>query len=126
MTEFKNGMVIMTEGEFDALNENKREANQKLHEAELTIQELCNIILELTRNKETKTEDTKLSMRSFLKLYNSCFNVDEKGNDHMQSDLYGHDVCVHWHGFYCNCYDGPLASNYIIDNVKNVMEEYDE
>lgn len=118
----ENGMVMMTEAELKEYEE----AKEQLLSVKKVASELSEVLLTITRDSDPKTDEIQVSMKTFLHLYNRCFDVDEDGNDKMETDLYNHDVCVSWHGFRCNCFDGAAACNYIIEGIESVMEEYEE
>lgn len=107
----QDNMVMMSEIEYSELEQLKKE-----------VEELRAVVLKATRNKEMQTEDILVSMRTFYNLAMSATSSD----DGMEEDIYGHDITVHFHGLYCNCQDGAIAYNEIIEGVKECSDEYEE
>ena len=107
----QDNMVMMSAAEYEELEQMKKE-----------VEELRSIVLKATRNKEMKTDDVLVSMRTFYNIAMNALSTD----DGMEEDIYGHDVTVHFHGLYCNCQDGATAYNYIIEGVKECADECDE
>ena len=104
------------------------ELNKKNNELMITIgamkkeiAELRTALLLATRNAEDKPNGINLRRQTFYDLYNYSVGDD----DLMDQDIYGHDVYVSWHGMYCNCADGAIANNYIIEGIKECLEEDD-
>lgn len=104
------------------------ELNKKNNELMITIgamkkeiAELRTALLLATRNAEDKPNGINLRRQTFYDLYNHSVGDD----DLMDQDIYGHDVYVSWHGMYCNCADGAIANNYIIEGIKECLEEDD-
>lgn len=104
------------------------ELNKKNNELMITIGSMKKEIAELrtalllaTRNAEDKPKGINLRRQTFYDLYNHSVGDD----DLMDQDIYGHDVYVSWHGMYCNCADGATACNYIIEGIKECLEEDD-
>ena len=107
----QDNMVMMNASEYAEYEQMRKE-----------IDELRSALLRATRSKETKTEDILVSMRTFYNIAMSATSSD----DGMEDDIYGHDITVHFHGLYCNCQDGAMAFNYIIEGVNECAEEWDE
>ena len=76
--------------------------------------------------KEKTTEDKQISRVDFIELWEVMKEQMFNGDSEAESTLYGHDVTVHWHGLYCNCSDGAVASNNIIEGIKGVIDEEDD
>jgi len=72
--------------------------------------------------KEKQSGDTKVTRKEFVDIYHEA--MDGLGSD--ECELYGNNVTVHWHGIYCDCSDGAVAHNNIIEGIKGVMSEEDE
>lgn len=111
-----NGNMIMTKAEFMAHNAEVQELNKR-------IESLQDAIFQLITGREdnTATADIMLSKSDFLALYDRAISAMFADDD--TNDIYGHDVTVHWHGLACNCADGAQACNYIIEGVREVLEE---
>ena len=97
----ENGMVMITESEYE------------------TYKELRRLLFEVM--KERLPGDVRVTRSDFLKIYNLAMETMEENSE--DNEIYGRDVTVHWHGIYCNCTDGAIAYNYIIDAIKGVTEE---
>lgn len=113
----ENGMVMISEEEYRRLNESCEE-NEILRSA----------VMKMIRHFQRKPmSDIELSRREFLAVYNAAvadmFEKEEYGIN--ENDIYGYDVTVHWHGFYCNCEDGATVTNTVIDGVEACADELD-
>ena len=75
-----------------------------------------------TAMKEKQSGDTKVKRSEFIDIWNEA--MEGLGSD--ECELYGNNVTVHWHGIYCDCSDGAVAHNHIIEGIKGVMSEEDE
>lgn len=90
---------------------------------------LRKVIFQLTSSREQ--QDVKVSRRDFLIIYQNAldemFHLGEIGTDFTPDNnaIYGHNVTVHWHGIYCDCGDGAIPANNIIDAVIDCDEELD-
>ena len=118
----ENGMVMMSEKEYVALLEKSAKENNKLRR-------LLNTLIHNTR--ANKNGSTKVSRSEFFELYefavNEMFdNLDNGIEDEDKNEIWGHNVTVHWHGFYCNCCDGAVVANYIIPAIKGIIDEEDD
>lgn len=110
----ENGMVMISEEEYCRLN-NSAEENEVLRSA----------VMKMVRNLQRKpTSDMELSRREFLSVYNAAVG-DMFEREDCDNEIYGYDVTVHWHGFYCNCEDGATAANTVIDGVEACADELD-
>ena len=72
--------------------------------------------------KEKQSGDTKVKRSEFIDIWHEA--MEGLGSD--ECELYGNNVTVHWHGIYCDCSDGAVAHNNIIEGIKGVMSEEDE
>ena len=106
----QDNMVMMSAVEYEELAQMKKE-----------VEELRSALLAATRNRESQTGDVLVSMNTFYNLAMSATSDD----DGMEEDIYGHDITVHFHGLYCNCQDGAIPYNNIIEGVKGCAEEWD-
>lgn len=116
----ENGMVMLTEKEL-------KEMERKLLQCEKRIVILQSALLQATKGGTT-IESVKVTKTDFLEIYqkalNDMFNKEEKENfDPYNTDIYGYDFTVHWHGIYCNCSDGAMPSNHIIPAIEGLNEE---
>lgn len=111
----QDNMVMMSDMELESMKKETADLKKE-------VEELRNALLQATRNKEMKTEDILVSMRTFYNLAMSATSSD----DGMEDDIYGHDFTVHFHGLYCNCQDGAIPYNNIVEGVGECAEEWDE
>ena len=104
----ENGMVMMSEEEFKKYSD-----TDKLRKL------LFKVI------KERPNGDVKVTRREFLDIYDIALEmIDSEFGE--RTEIYGHNVEVHWHGIYCDCGDGATAYNYIVDEINGVIEELDD
>lgn len=81
----------------------------------------------------TPKKDLRVTRKDFIQMYDKCtsrmFDDFDKGIEGGPNEkkIYNNDVTVHWNGIYCDCSDGAIAWNHIIEGVKGVdSEEGDE
>lgn len=117
----ENGMVMMTVEEF-------AETANKVELLKNEIRELREALLIATRNrdKEAKKDDIRVSMATFYNLTQEILKRDDGDTINMETDIFGHDVTVHFHGLYCDCYDGASVFNTVIEAVGECAKEYDD
>ena len=81
-------------------------------------------LLQTALLKATKTDGTipgiRVSKADFVAMHSIAVRDMDGCED---NDIYGHDITVHWHGFYCNCGDGATPANYIIPGIEECNEE---
>ena len=77
-------------------------------------------LMELTHKTDTVPHDVKVSKADFVEMHSEAVR-DMDGLEN--NDIYGYDVTVHWHGFYCNCGDGATPANHIIPGVEGCLDE---
>ena len=112
--------------------------NEELERAEQKIEELLDRLDELKKEYRTRLElmqkalikatsktntvpqDIRVSKADFVAMHSQAV-CDMDGLE--DNDIYGYDITVHWHGFYCNCGDGATPANYIIPGVEDCNEE---
>ena len=116
----ENGMVMLTEKEL-------KEMERKLLQCEKRIVILQSALLKAT-NGNKAVEGVQVTKTDFLEIYkkalNEMFNKEEKEDfDVYDTDIYGYDFTVHWHGIYCNCSDGAMPSNHIIPAIEGLNDE---
>ena len=79
--------------------------------------------------KEGETGDKRISRKDFVALHNFMVRqMDNVSEDFTEDNnaIYGHNVTVHWHGFYCDCVDGAQPANYIFPAIKELDDELGE
>lgn len=118
----ENGTVMMSEMEYNELKSKDNEIELLMKE----IVELRTALLKATRNKKMKTKDIRVSMATFYNLTQEILRHEDGDEIDMETDIYGHDVTVHFHGLYCNCQDGASCFNYVIEGVGGCAEECSE
>lgn len=77
-------------------------------------------LIELSRKTATVPTDVRVSKLDFIAMHTQAV-CDMDGCE--DNDIYGHDITVHWHGFYCNCGDGATPANYIIPAIEDCWDE---
>lgn len=77
-------------------------------------------LVELSRKTATVPTDVRVSKLDFVAMHTQAV-CDMDGSE--DDDIYGHDITVHWHGFYCNCGDGATPANYIIPAIEDCWDE---
>ena len=118
-----NGFVVMTETEYNSMNQSKA---WEIKELEKRCEMLQNAVIILSREKGTESTDVRIPKVDFLKMYDKAVNdmFDRPADD--KNDIYGYDITIHWHGVYCNCSDGATPSNYIIPALQDLTDEDSE
>lgn len=116
----ENGMVMLTEMEL-------KEMERKLLQCEKRVVILQSALLEATKGNKS-VEGVKVTKTDFLEIYNNAleamFNKEDKEDFNPENtDIYGYDFTIHWHGIYCNCSDGAFPSNHIIPAIEGLNEE---
>ena len=111
----ENGMVMMSEKEHDL------EIDIICKDYEKRINMLQEAILELSKTAAVH-QDVRVSKKDFLDIYKKALDDMDEHLDE-DNDIYGHDFTVHWHGIYCNCGDGAIAYNYIVDAIEGLYDE---
>ena len=122
----ENGMVMMTAAELEQM---KKEHAYTIKDYEKRIELMQSAIKQLMGDGEP-FEDVRVGKKDFLAIYHKALNemfdnVEKPNYDELPNDIYGHDITVHWHGIYCNCGDGAVASNNIISGIEGVLDEDD-
>ena len=77
-------------------------------------------------NDGTIKKDVRVSRRDFIDRWNAAYTLlghYMDTNEERFNFIYGYPVEVHWNGMYCDCSDGAVAYNNIIEGVKGVIEE---
>lgn len=131
----ENGMVMMTEKEHETLNNKidrlEKEKEELTLDYERRIELLQSAIMKLY-HKSPSSEDVRVSKMDFLEIYQKAldtfFDIMDNCNgnetpDEIPNDIYGYNMTVHWHGIYCDCSDGAVASNNIIPGIEGVLDE---
>ena len=118
-----NGMVMMTEKELEAMQASQERTRRAY---EKRIEFLQNALLQAT-NGSKAVEGVQVTKTDFLAIYNKAltemFTAEENGTLTDDNGIYGYDFTIHWHGIYCNCYDGAIPSNHIIPAIEGLNEE---
>ena len=118
----ENGMVMLTENEYNAIKEDA--ATKKAYEKRIEM--LQSALLSATVGNKS-VEGLQVTKTDFLAIYNKALNAmfkaEENGTLTDDNDIYGYDFTIHWHGIYCNCYDGAIPSNHIIPAIEGVNDE---
>ena len=104
---------------------NHLEQTKKAYEKRL--ETLQTALLHLTVGKKS-VEGVQVTKTDFLAIYSKAleamFAQEENGTlDMDDNDIYGYDFTIHWHGIFCNCYDGAMPSNHIIPAIEGLNEE---
>ena len=115
------------DGEHSELEEMERRAEhleERLKaikaEYEKRLELMRKALIELSRNTATVPNAVRVSKLDFVEMHSQAV-ADMDGCE--DNDIYGHDITVHWHGFYCNCGDGATPANYIIPAIEECWEE---
>lgn len=114
-----DGEVRMAKYEYDLLQDQIKTANKR-------IEALQKALFQFMTNEERGTNETMpvvVAKSDFLALYDMALSAMMSSDDDNDNDIYGQDVMVSWHGISCNCGDGAVACNNIIEGVREVLEE---
>ena len=103
-----------------ALDELRKEKEQEAMHYEKRVELLQDALFALTKGVKEPLKDVRVSKIDFVGMHNKAV-CDMNGLE--DNDIYGYDVTVHWHGFYCNCGDGAVAASNIIPGVEGVLDE---
>ena len=119
----ENGMVMLTENELEKI---EREHLDKLKEYEKRLELLRTAVRALSTDKPTNA--VRVSRVDFLSIYNTALeeffdNMEKENSDELPNDIDGYNFTVHWHGIYCDCFDGAAPSNYIIPAIEGIDSE---
>lgn len=112
-----NGMVMMTEQELERI---EKEKNELVKEYEKRLELMQKALLELSKDDATLQHDVRVPKADFVAMHSTAVSEMDGSED---NDIYGYDITVHWHGFYCNCGDGATPANYIIPGIEDCNEE---
>lgn len=77
-------------------------------------------LLEVTQKTTTVSHDVRVPKADFVAMHSTAVYEMDGSED---NDIYGYDITVHWHGFYCNCGDGATPANYIIPGIEDCIDE---
>ena len=98
----------------------KKQIDELKAEYKTRLELMQKALIKLTHSADTIPTDVKISKADFIEMHsNAVRDMDGLENN----DIYGYDVTVHWHGFYCNCGDGATPANYIIPGVEDCLDE---
>ena len=119
----ENGMVMLTEKELEHMK-NTHERTKKAYEKRIEL--LQEALLKATSGNKS-VEGLQVTKTDFLAIYNKAldemFTAEENGTLTDDNGIYGYDFTIHWHGIYCNCYDGAIPSNHIIPAIEGLNDE---
>ena len=98
----------------------KKQIDELKAEYKTRLELMQKALIKLTHTTDTVPTDVRISKADFLEMHsNAVRDMDSlEGND-----IYGHDITVHWHGFFCNCGDGATPANYIIPGIEDCLDE---
>lgn len=120
----ENGMVMMTEEEFNKMqlriSNTETEKDQMVLDYERRLELMQIALMDLSRAVSTVSQDVRVPKADFIAMHSTAVAEMDGCED---NDIYGYDITVHWHGFYCNCGDGATPSNYIIPGIEDCNEE---
>ena len=116
----ENGMVMMTEDEYNKLtnriDRTIKEKEEDISHLQRRIELMQTALLKATKTADTVPNGVRVSKADFVAMHKSA--VDYMWNHEEDNDIYGYDFTVHWHGMYCNCSDGATPSNHIIPAIE--------
>lgn len=121
--ENDNEIISALDTTVDALNELRKEKEQDAMHYEKRIELLQEAIITLTKGRKDPLNAVRVPKADFLKIYHKALDDMDNHADAYDTDIYGYDFTVHWHGIYCNCGDGAIAYNNIIPGIEGVLEE---
>ena len=98
----------------------KKEMEETKKEYEKRLELMQKALIELTQKADTVPHDVRVSKADFVAMHTAAVCEMDGIED---NDIYGYDITVHWHGFYCNCGDGATPANYIIPGVEDCNKE---
>ena len=102
------------------LEELRRKMDELKEEYKKRLELMQKALLELSRKTDTVPNDIRVSKADFVAMHSTAVYEMDGLED---NDIYGYDITVHWHGFYCNCGDGATPANYIIPGIEDCLEE---
>ena len=111
-----SGYYCLTEDEYKAMGD--------YAELKKKYEDLLNLVARILPT-EKETGDKLISRKDFTEFYDYMVEQMDLVEDENKQPIaiYGNDVTVHWHGLQCNCTDGALAFNHIIEGIKGLEEE---
>lgn len=120
----ENGMVMLTEEEYNRLNNRidrvEKEKDEQTLDYERRLELMQTALIKLTQKTDTVPTSVRVSKADFIAMHKAAVRDMDGLED---NDIYGYDFTVHWHGIYCNCSDGATPANYIIPGVEGCLEE---
>lgn len=117
----ENGMVMMKADEYRDLMIDYG----KLEELKVSNEMLRKALLQITRDKNYVPKEVRVSRKDFIKMHEMALDMMFENETETETDIYNHNVTVHWHGIYCDCGDGATPSNHIIPSIAGCDEEWD-
>ncbi len=113
-----SGYYCLTEDEYKEMGD--------YAELKKKYEDLLNLVARILPT-EKETGDKLISRKDFIDLYDyMTVQMDLVPDFGKPIAVYGNDVTVHWHGLQCNCTDGALAFNHIIEGIRSLEEEEPE
>lgn len=112
-------------GQYYCLTEEEYTKLNKVEELEKEYNNLLNLVARVLPH-EKETEDKKISRKDFVMLHEYMVKQMDNVADNFTKEnnaIYGHEITVHWHGFYCDCSDGAVPANNIIPAIQSVDDE---
>lgn len=127
----ENGMVMITEKEFEQMEKQFSRIEKEMEEQSLDYErriELMQTAIMRLFHKGATSEDVRVSKIDFLEIYKKALNImfdnmEKPNGDELPNDIYGHNFTVHWHGIYCDCGDGAVVANNLIPGIEGVTDE---
>lgn len=120
----ENGMVMLTDEEYNRLNNRidrvEKEKDEHTLDYERRLELMQTALIKLTQKTDTVPSGVRVSKADFIAMHNAAVR-DMDGNE--DNDIYGYDFTVHWHGIYCNCSDGATPANHIVPAIEWIIEE---
>lgn len=102
------------------IEHHKKQLDELKAEYKKRLELMQKALMELTQKTDTTHHDVRISKADFVAMHTQAV-CDMDGLE--DNDIYGYDITVHWHGFYCNCGDGAAPANYIIPGIEDCLDE---
>lgn len=112
-------------GQFYCLTEAEYEELNNVEKFKKEYNDLLNLVARILP-QANETEDKKISRKDFVMLHEYMVKQMDNVADNFTKEnnaIYGHEITVHWHGFYCDCSDGAIPANNIIPAIQSVDDE---
>lgn len=112
-------------GQYYCLTEEEYKEVENVEQLKKNYKDLLDLVARVLP-KENETGDKKISRKDFIELHSYMVEQMDNVSDNFtvnNNEIYGHNITVHWHGFYCDCEDGASPANYIIPAIKEINDE---